>query len=547
MPNVGQTISIYKQTMNFHEKRIVIASIWIGISLITLIIAFCLLVSIGPERADELIYEELVLTQSSKRLMDWIHPHPTFVKFYFFNVTNRDHMTSYIKDNLEPSFAECGPYVYEEIYEKTKLTWKNDGKLTYVPKYTYHFRRDLSVGSDEDYLVILNALIVAVAKTYTKDWNWWDFKKTKFNSPAGQYFNRGREYWENHQVIVPRLKVKDIIWGHKNNILSLLRDYIGVPVEQFPEQDGIIVFTGKNNTERGEFQIYTGEEHISHLGIIARWNKQNKLNLWKSDKCDTVFGSDGHTFPPNIKPDVKLSIFEPDLCRRLFLDYKEDRLHKDLPVYRFEMSKSYFNPNAPENDCYCKKTDPSHPCGVKGTFEVSNCKNGYKGWPLVYSKPHFLHSDHSVREDLPAMKPDETLHETYFDIVPKLGITVASKLRLQVNLLIGLGFNHFYRNRKPYYSSVKPGIYPLFWFERGHDTMPDEKMDKLKSILNWPFVLRWGIGGSMLAVSFISAIYSLFVFFSLGSQASHFYRGPKPRSTPVHFDADTNTMCVMED
>ena len=484
------------------RNRYILTSILTLSSLASVVVAVMLITHQGPVHNEETVHQGLELTETSERTHNWIdNAKSTQVKFFFFEVTNLWEMYYYNHHgtdhkNVVPKFAERGPYVYEERVERQNLTWSENGTVSFIPKTTYYFRADLSQGnSEEDYVVVLNALMVALANRY-QDWDL--ITKAKYNSPHGGFEFRGQDFWNNDVIITPRRKVKDLIWGHNNNILRLIREYVGVPAEEFPETDGLFGFVGKNDTQGKQFEVFTGVNHIDELGVISKWNDDDKLGVWDTEQCDAVSGTDGQVFPPKINSNMILNVFEPDLCRELTLDFKEKSVHKDVPVYRFGISDSYFDPEAPQNECYCDKSHPA--CGVKGTFSISKCKFGYKDWPLLYSKPHFLHSD--VKKHV-SMMPNEDDHDSYFDIEPITGTTMASKLRMQINIEINQVFNDFYLNTPPHYIGIKEGIYPMFWFERSFDPMSTDQLDKLKSSIEKLDYDHRLIGGAFLCLSLI--------------------------------------------
>ena len=497
-----------------YQSKLLYARIATVSSIASLIAGIAILIYFDPVRHNEYIFGKLVLGPSSERTKDWIHsPAPVLVKFYFFDITNANEID--VKDHGEvvPSFVERGPYVYEEKQEKVEIAWNPNGTVSFHKNMTYHFRQDLSAGSDNDTLRLFNTLIVAIGNSYNNKWDAVD--KYNYDHPEAEFSDKDGALWINHQHIIPVHQVKDIIWGHSNNISDLLHRYVGVSKNEFPEVDGLFGFAGTNNTQSKEFEIFTGADRISVLGNILQWDKSKRLGHWKSDKCHSVSVSDGQLFPPNINSNTKLRIFEPDLCRQLPLDFIEERVHEGLPVYRFGVSDLLFDPDAPAGRCYCNKAS-SQRCGIKGAFSISNCKQGYEGWPLLYSKPHFIHSHLFMLKGRQVAKSKRENHNSYYDIIPQLGIPVASKVRMQINVEIDKSFASFYNNGLKDGSKIKSGIYPVFWFERGYDTLPKHQLSQIKSMLEWYISLRWGVGGTMLGLFLILACVSIYLIQSTG-------------------------------
>lgn len=498
--------------MKTYTPPVICSIIWIVSSVVTLIVAASLFRYLDETYFDEILYRNLALTNSSERGSDWARDsNPVLVKFYFFEVINGQKFKSNRFENsynklVVPVFAERGPYVYEEIREKTEVKWFANGTVSFIPKLLYRFREDLSAGSEEDTLIVLNALIVSAIKAFYAKWD--PDQQLRYTFPKGRHEVEKEEQW-NHKTIIPRLKVKDMIFGHPNTKLTIIHEFVKPPAADFPEQDGMFGFTAKKSSEIDEISMYTGEKDITKLGAIYRRNGKEKLTLMGPATCERDFGSDPFTFPPNIKPDVELNIFDPNMCRPLPLRYKENRVHKDLAVHRFKINETYFSPDAEANNCYCDRGSGSkcrpRSCGFEGTISTTNCKSGYRDWPLLYSKPHFLHGDVQLRDYLPVMKPNEANHDSYIDFVPKLGIAVSAKIRMQLNIKIENDFNKFYAYRPPHFGTIKEGIYPLFWFERGFDSLPETRLNKIRSTLNWPTLIRWSVSGTLLILSLIFA------------------------------------------
>ena len=496
---------------------------------ISLIVGISLVSYWDSGRFDEFVDRRLTLS-APERVDDWTHnPASVLVKFYFYEVINLSAMENKGFNNVKPLLREKGPFVYEERQEKTRVIWNENGTVSFIPKTTYQFRRDLSVAGDSEPIPVLDAQIVAVENSYNKTWH--------LQSGMDKYFGKEGLFWKTWTIpkkIVTTVSVRDHIWGsYHNKLLTFLKDIVAVPDSQYSKMGGLIGFSGKNYHNEGEeYTMFTGAENIDNLGIITHYKGSRKLNVWVSDVCDTVSGCDGFTFPGNLKPDVKLSVFQPDLCRPLILDFEEERTYGSLPVYRYGISKSYLDPYALENQCYCNQV-PSHvSCGANGTVSTVNCSNGFQDWPLVYSKPHFLHADPQLRAPFKHMNPDESLHDSYFDIVPKMGIPVASKLRLQINIEIKESFNTFFRERRPQFTTIAEGIYPICWFERGYDTLRPSQMSKLTNILHWHSNLRWGVGGAMLTLSFV--FFFIFIFMII-SPDKYFFYTKEPQRIEVRY------------
>lgn len=116
------------------------------------------------------------------------------------------------------------------------------------------------------------------------------------------------------------VSVGQLLWGYEDPLLKLAKDV--VPTDQKLPYEQFGLFYGKNGTGKDNFTIYTGTLDISKYGLLDKWNGKSVFGHWTTPTCDTVMGSDGSIFPPQITKHTILKIFDKDLCRTLPLVYK---------------------------------------------------------------------------------------------------------------------------------------------------------------------------------------------------------------------------------
>lgn len=63
----------------------------------------------------------------------------------------------------------------------------------------------------------------------------------------------------------------------------------------------------------GHVNMATGEEDISQLGIIRKWNYKDTTKFYKSP-CNVIEGSAGQFWPPSRTKD-DITLFSTDICR----------------------------------------------------------------------------------------------------------------------------------------------------------------------------------------------------------------------------------------
>lgn len=116
------------------------------------------------------------------------------------------------------------------------------------------------------------------------------------------------------------VSVGQLLWGYEDPLLKLAKDVVPTDQKLPYEQFGLLY--GKNSTSRDNLTIFTGLKDISKYGLLDKWNGREKLDHWTEPYCDSVSGSDGSIFPPQITKESILKIFDKDLCRALPLIYK---------------------------------------------------------------------------------------------------------------------------------------------------------------------------------------------------------------------------------
>jgi hypothetical protein len=85
-----------------------------------------------------------------------------------------------------------------------------------------------------------------------------------------------------------------------------------IPVDKFGW------FYGRNGSSEfdGVFNMETGEEDISRLGVLRQWNYRNRTDFFEGD-CGQVNGSAGEFFPPGQTREKPIEMFSADLCRQV--------------------------------------------------------------------------------------------------------------------------------------------------------------------------------------------------------------------------------------
>ncbi|XP_021917908.1 scavenger receptor class B member 1-like [Zootermopsis nevadensis] len=229
----------------------------------------------------------------------------------------------------------------------------------------------------------------------------------------------------------------------------------------------------KNGILRNRVTMYTGKEDVQMLGVISRFNGEERLHHWSGKDCNRIDGTDGSLFPPNlVKRNSTIHVFSGEICRRFPLEYSEDIIaHGRFPALRFRAPRDVFaNPDVnPENACYCHPDTET--CPPSGIFNASPCAFGA---PVMISFPHFYLGDPSLLQTVEGLKPDPQKHYGYLDLHEELGVPLDGKSRFQLNMMVRSS------STLRQLANFKDGsILPIAWFDVGIEGLPEEIMDLL--------------------------------------------------------------------
>jgi hypothetical protein len=71
--------------------------------------------------------------------------------------------------------------------------------------------------------------------------------------------------------------------------------------------------------------VNTGKQDINKLGVVMRFNGEERLPHWSGEECNRIDGTDGSMFPPHlVRRNSTIHIFVSEMCRRLPFEYTED-------------------------------------------------------------------------------------------------------------------------------------------------------------------------------------------------------------------------------
>lgn len=200
--------------------------------------------------------------------------------------------------------------------------------------------------------------------------------------------------------------------GYEDDMISLAKQLPFLAGEEVPF-DRVGWFYMRNNSAdlTGWYNVDTGEQDITQIGKLRYWNFKD-TNGFFEDECGELKGSAGEFYPPRLTREDDISLFTPDMCRSIPLDYKNDVSIHGISGFKFSGGdRSVDNgTNYPENWCYA--TGESVP---SGTLNISSCRFGT---PVFMSYPHFYKADPYYLNLVEGLSPSQDDHEFYMTLEP---------------------------------------------------------------------------------------------------------------------------------
>ncbi|XP_075545745.1 protein croquemort-like isoform X2 [Dermacentor variabilis] len=376
----------------------------------------------------------LVLEPSSEVYSSWQRaPVPIYLKYYFFNMTNPDEI---LAGTEKARLQEVGPYTFLETREKVNITWNPNGTVSYRQVKRYYFQPDMTKGSLDDVITTLNMPMISSAHSvrHAPD----DF----FSDALPEIFSDTES-----KLFVSKTMRELLFEGYEDSILQFAKR-LGYPVPS--ERFGWL--HGKNDTDDGEYTIFTGAKGMDNYGAMDKFNGRDETSAYRG-YCNMVNGTVGDMWPPvALENKDNITLFVSDFCRSIDMEFLGDVETRGVKLRRYYASPRMFNYSSQESHCFCDST-----CLPNGALNVSAC---VKGAPVIISFPHYLYAHPIYQMRLEGIKPDPKKHQMYLDIEPKMGITVNAVAKFQVNVWI----DHI--PDVPFFEDItQRRFFPVFWFE----------------------------------------------------------------------------------
>uniref|UniRef100_A0A914USG3 Uncharacterized protein n=1 Tax=Plectus sambesii TaxID=2011161 RepID=A0A914USG3_9BILA len=381
----------------------------------------------------------------------WANPqYNVQMQVYTYSVKNPNEVV----EGAKPSLARKGPYTFRQRQRKEDIEFTNHSTVKYKNILTYTFDQDASCeGCDlSDTIWIPNII-------YQKFVEAASMPELKIAASA-----------LISQTPFLEVNVSDALFrGYKDPFLDSV---CSIPFMRFvcnqilnlPERIGF--FYQKNATADGVYEIETGMADLANIARVVSWKGHAKLptKWWSSEEACVINGTDGSLFHPYLSKTDTLPLFAAEMCRSIYLSFKEDMSYKGIDGYRFALPEQVMNTSLPENAGYCNPlgkryySEAAQPgaCLPPGLLDISRCQKGEP--PVVMSLGNFLYAPDEVHESVLGVdRPNEETDQITVDIEPTLGVLLQAQRQFQINVAMWKGNNlEFPVDLSKFYSAVVP-------------------------------------------------------------------------------------------
>ncbi|XP_054163071.1 platelet glycoprotein 4-like [Oppia nitens] len=498
-----------------------------------LIIVGGVILGIFPTILKQKVSEEMAILKDTDAFDRWKEtPVPVYMKYNFFILDNSDNYNS-LNDIV---LKEKGPYVYKETRIKQNISISLDWEhISYREKKTYEFVPEKSCQKckEEDYVNVINFPLLGILfnekfKTFRTTINDTYTKAAKNNTLKPYEL----EIFLNESV-------QNILFkGVHYNLMDELNNNLLIPFK-LPLLDPNYRINDNYTVLEEEWTINTGKNDLKKLAQIERFdyktsliNDDMKTYIWNSnpedvldsEDCNKLRGTDAELFKPFIDKDDVLYVYEPQICRTVYFKYWKESSVQDIDTYRFRIPQEYYaSPlKVKGNMCYCiKERKDNKECDRSCTLDISRCWRRSIGAPIIMSAPYWvngLHNGEDLRKQVgnkgltSKLEYNDENFDTYLDIEPLTGITMAAHKRMQMSIEVK-GTDSIPLLKKLFDSKANQSyIIPVFWIEEVAEA-DESQADKFKSMVTNKKKLAIGLSIAAIVLGVILLIIAIVLMY----------------------------------
>ncbi|CAB11566.3 Sensory neuron membrane protein 2 [Caenorhabditis elegans] len=368
----------------------------------------------------------------------WLKPlYAMQLNIWMFNVTNVDGI---LKRHEKPNLHEIGPFVFDEVQEKVYHRFAdNDTRVFYKNQKLYHFNKNASCPTCHLDMKVTIPNIV--------------FQKLIDAADVTIFGVRIKFAIESVLKMVSEapyitVKVSDALFdGYEDPIIDIVckNKILQFLCETNSLQRRVGFFYGQNGTTDGIYEVDAGVPSPSKIGHLYTWNNMTEMpeGTWDTKYARMINGTDGQLFSPMLKREDRLTIFVPQICRSIQMEYTKDVAVNGVPSWRYAPPLDLYDPALPQNRAFCNKngmpryfdntTVQIENCLPAGLIDLSRCQAGN---PRVYlSNPHFYNSPMELWHSVTGLSvPTASNDLTVVDIEPTAGVPTQAKRIMQINV-----------------------------------------------------------------------------------------------------------------
>ncbi|XP_023666688.2 platelet glycoprotein 4 [Paramormyrops kingsleyae] len=435
-----------------------------------------ILIPVGDSVIRDTVRKETVIEPGTTAYEIWSSAGvPVYRQFWLFDVQNP---LEVVENGSTPVVVERGPYTYKTRYlPKENITVHRNGTVAFLLPAGAVFVPSMSIGQEEDRITALNLGIPAAHALFPEKTH----KLLNFLISI------------NNASLFQSRTVKEMLWGYYDPVTMRT----------------VGVFYPYNGTFDGYYNVHTGKEDISKVGVIDRWKGERELPYWKDNYCDMINGTDASSFAPFLDKKKELFFFTSDICRSVSAEFTDTVDLKGIEMYRYMLPPlTLAAPTVnPANKCYCHNENTTRNCSVAGVLDTSSCREGV---PIYISLPHFLYGSEILRENVLGLDPSETYHNTFLDVEPTTGFTMRFAKRIQINMM------YTSSNVIKVLNKVKEHtIFPLVWLNETAE-LDDETADMFKAEMLSPITMLETVQVTLLSLGSV-----VFVVCSIAAYIVH--------------------------
>lgn len=446
------------------------------------------------------------------------------LSFHLFNVTNANEFVA-SKGTIKLNVSDVGPFVYDIIKTKEIIDANSTtGLITYKLRTIYNFNQNLSISDANATSITWVNIPLLVSLHYVNLMN--PFLKIAAEAVINNYILKFKE-----PPFIQDTAANFILDGSKRLMFVSLQENLPfIKPWPFPNNKFALLY-GKNDTwVQGVDPIFTvsagtgGNQTLADLNQLKFLNYKNELPYWykKPSSCNKIYGTDGQFFAPFLNSSSNLSVYLPDICRKVRLQYIKNRQFEGVDSLGFIISKENFlsYKKNPDNLCYCLERDdkgqPLKECSFDGIIDLQTCNKPN----ILASLAHFHGGSPELSSRLNGIdKSNSSKYQPRLFVEPNTGNTINVNTPVQFNVRMRKNpFINF-----DFFRDEDPIIIPLAWVAET-STLTSDQASLLESLL--VLLNSWLMTAVLLgAVVFIGllivcAIYFYYKYFTVERQVA---------------------------